>query len=337
MAQTIIHSEAPNRILDFGGWSDTHFAKTGKVLNFAVSLYANVTLIARRKPGVVINVIDYDKQIVADGVNQLVYDSQFDLLKAAVKIMRITRGVEIYITADVPPGCGTGSSAAISVALINALALMKGCPGAPHETARLAHAIETKELGLECGIQDQLSAAMGGVNYIEMYDYPNARVSQPPLSETMINQLNTQLLLVYEGAGHLSSEVHEKVISNLKNPRSRPSRALEALKNVADDAKAALLNEDMSALAEAMNYNCELQMSLHPNITTPSIERIRKIAFKKGAAALKINGAGGGGSVTLLCKPAKKEIVARALKDEGFTILPCRLSMAPAKAWIVRQ
>ena len=38
----IVKAVAPNRILDFGGWTDTWFARTGCVLNFAVDLYAKV-------------------------------------------------------------------------------------------------------------------------------------------------------------------------------------------------------------------------------------------------------------------------------------------------------
>jgi len=337
MKKVIIHSEASNRILDFGGWSDTHFARQGKVLNFAVTLYANVTVLTRSRPGVVINVLDYGEQIRANNIEELVYNNHLDLLKAALKVMKIRQGVEVHIWADVPPGCGTGSSAAISVALINALSLLKGQPLAPHESARLAHALETQELGLECGIQDQMAAAMGGVNYIEMYEYPNARVSRLTLPEDMVNQLNTQLLLVYEGAAHLSSEVHEKVIENLGNPGSRPARALEQLKVIADQAKAALLNCDMKGLATVMNRNHDLQTELHPNICTPRIEEIRRIALRHGAVALKINGAGGGGSATILTRPARKQTVARALRDAGFTLLPFRLNLESAKAWFVRE
>lgn len=335
MKNVIIHSEAPNRVLDFGGWSDTHFAGQGKVLNFAISLYANVTLITRDKPGVMINVIDYGEQIEADGLEQLIYNNHFDLLKAGLKVMKIKTGVEVHISADVPPGCGTGSSAAVSVALINALSLLNQNPLVPHELANLAHRIETEELGLECGIQDQIAAAMGGINLIDMYQYPNARVSRLPMSDTTINHLNAHLLLIYEGAGHLSSEVHEKVIKNLANPNSKPARALEELKTVADDAKQALMRSDMDAFAEAMNHNHDLQTRLHPNITTPRIEEIKKIAFRSGGSAMKINGAGGGGSVTVLCKPAKRAIVARALREKGFVILPFRLNLTPAKAWFV--
>ena len=41
----IIYSEAPNRVLDFGGWSDTPFAGQEKALNFAVTLYPVLRLL----------------------------------------------------------------------------------------------------------------------------------------------------------------------------------------------------------------------------------------------------------------------------------------------------
>ena len=40
----IVKGIAPARILDFGGWTDTWFAKHGRVLNFAVDLYAKVAI-----------------------------------------------------------------------------------------------------------------------------------------------------------------------------------------------------------------------------------------------------------------------------------------------------
>jgi len=48
-----------------------------------------------------------------------------------------------------------------------------------------------------------------------------------------------------------------------------------------------------------------------------------------------INGAGGGGSITLLCRPGKKIEVAAALRAEDFRILPFSLALKPAHAWVV--
>ncbi|MBN1417174.1 MAG: GHMP kinase [Planctomycetes bacterium] len=331
----IIQSRAANRILDFGGWTDTHFAGHGKVLNVAVTLFANVTV--RTVPGrsATIDVQDYDEKVFIQNILRIQYDGQHDILKAALKVMNIEHGVEVSISADVPPGCGTGSSAAISVALINALSVLSGQYLAAHEIAQLAHRIETKELGYECGIQDQYASAYGGVNLIEMSSYPTANVSPIVLSSEMIANLETQLLLVYEGKGHLSSDVHRKVIEGLRDPQSTTARALDGLRSTAEEARRSLMRGDLRALADAMDYNNALQKQLHPAITTENLERIEAVARARGAIGAMINGAGGGGSITLLCRPGKKIEVAAALRAEEFRILPFSLALKPAHAWVV--
>ena len=40
----IVKAMAPARVCDFGGWTDTWFAKHGRVMNIAVDLYAKVII-----------------------------------------------------------------------------------------------------------------------------------------------------------------------------------------------------------------------------------------------------------------------------------------------------
>lgn len=331
----IIESRAPNRILDFGGWTDTHFARAGRVVNLAVTLFAHVTLVTRPAPGATIHILDYGDRLEVSDVVKQQYGSKHDLLLAALKVMPVTVGLDVYITADVPPGCSTGSSAAITVALLKALSVIADRPLAPHELSRLAHRIETEELGNECGIQDQIASAYGGLNYIAMDHYPEANVSPLLLSEAVRLVLESRLLLVYEGAGHLSSDVHRQVIAGLSEPGSQVAAALAGLMSCADQAKDALLRGQLEALAGIMNENNRLQKSLHPGIATPRLERIEEIAFATGALGAMINGAGGGGSITLLCRPGARALVANALRRENFTILPCLIAREPALAWNV--
>jgi len=330
----LVESRAPNRILDFGGWTDTHFAGQGRVVNLAVSLFAHVTVKTRTEPGVTIHILDYgDRVEVADVVREG-YGTKHDLLLAALKRMEVLSGLDVYITADVPPGCGTGSSAAITVALLKALAVIAGRALVPHELARLAHAIETEDLKHESGIQDQIASAYGGLNYIDMFEYPSARVSPIPVSSQIRFSLESRLLLVYEGQGHLSSDVHRSVIESLKRPESGIPEILAGLCQCADQAKDALMRQDLEELAQVMDENNRLQKRLHPGVTTPRLEEIESAARKSGAVGAMINGAGGGGSITLLCRPGHRSLVAQALRRENFRLLPFIISPEPASAWV---
>ena len=71
-------------------------------------------------------------------------------------------------------------------------------------------------LKLQCGIQDQLCSAYGGINYIEMFDYPYATVSPIQVPNTIWWELERRLVLIYFGKSHTSSAVHEKVIRELE-------------------------------------------------------------------------------------------------------------------------
>ncbi len=330
----IIESVASNRVCDFGGWTDTWFAREGAVLNFAVDLYARVTIRTRKRPGITIFAQDYEDRIEIDDLNSVDYDSKHALLIAALKIMNIEQGIDVFISADVPAGCGTGSSAAISVAMIKALSLLNGQCLVAHEVAKLAHNIETEELKIQSGIQDQITSAYGGVNYIDMYQYPNAFVSPVNPSSEVFSQLENRWMLVYEGKQHLSGDVHKKVIAELEVEDSACRQALNQLRETASLAKRALLMGDIERFCEIMNINNESQKQLHSEISTENFEKIEQIGFKHGMIGAMINGAGGGGSIVLVTEPGRKTELEHALRKEGFKILPCRICFEPAKAWI---
>lgn len=329
----IIEAVASNRVGDFGGWTDTWFAESGAVVNFAVDLFARVTLRTRRRPGITIHAQNYGEVVEIPNLENATYAHQHALLIAALKVMDIKQGLDVWISADVPAGCGTGSSAAVSVAMIKGLSVLSRQYLVAHEVARLAHRLETEELKIQSGIQDQISAAHGGVSFIDMYEYPNAYVSPIDLPDTTIMELVNRWVLVYEGARHLSSDVHLKVIDGLKKKGSKTHKALATLKETAREAKRALLMSDMKQLAEVMNANNEAQKALHPEITTENFEKIEEIGRRKGSIGAMINGAGGGGSTLLLCKPGRKFEVENALTAEGFRVLPCRINPYPTRAW----
>ena len=65
----------------------------------------------------------------------------------------------------------------MTVALIGALDCLTPGRLTPHEVAYAAHAVEVEMLKQQSGIQDQLCSAYGGINFIEMFEYPYASVS----------------------------------------------------------------------------------------------------------------------------------------------------------------
>jgi D-glycero-alpha-D-manno-heptose-7-phosphate kinase len=208
---------------------------------------------------------------------------------------------EITIFSDAPSGAAMGTSAAVTVALVGALDRLTTGSLTPHQVAIAAQKIETEILQQQCGIQDQLCSAYGGINYIEIDNYPHATISPVRVSEDIWWELERRLVLISLGKSHHSSTIHEMVIKSLQDAGS-DCRQLNDLRDTAEESRDALCIGDFAAFGASMIKNTQAQARLHPKLVNPDAECIFEIARQYGAIGWKVNGAGGnGGSVTILC------------------------------------
>ena len=175
------------------------------------------------------------------------------LLEAAIAYMKVPRDLRLEVTihSEAPAGAGTGTSAAVTVALVGALDALTPGRLTPHEAAAAAQRVETEMLGRQCGIQDQLASAYGGINYIEMFVYPHASVSPVLVPNPVWWELERRLLLVYLGKSHDSSALHEAVIRSLEDA-GPDSPAIVELRRAAPRSRDALYAGDFEGLGRAM-------------------------------------------------------------------------------------
>lgn len=338
--QMIINSVAPIRICDNGGWTDTWFAGYGRIFNIGVYPYAEVQIAVYPPDGridrIVINAENYGERYVV--IPEKHWDKH-PLLEAAIEYMCVPKDLsfEVTIYSEAPSGASTGTSAAVTVAMIAALDLLSPGRLTPHEVALAAQKIETEMLGQQCGIQDQLCSAYGGINYIEMFQYPHASVSQIVLPNSIWWELEQRLVLIYLGKSHSSSNVHEMVIKGLEN--AGPScKQLEDLRQTAPRSRDALYAGDFAALGQAMIDNTDAQIQLNSELISADAKRVIEIAQAHGAIGWKINGAGGeGGSVTLLTggNSFAKRTMIREIGQENplFKNIPIYLSRNGVRVW----
>jgi len=322
----VIEAWAPVRICDNGGWTDTWFGGPGRILNIAVAPGVEVSIRTTTGPDpVVLDVANFGHRYsVVPGVTRA---ARHPLLEAAVDAFPPPPGlaVEIAVRSSVPAGCGTGTSAAVAVALVGALRAMRSEDVPPRDIAYAAHRLEVDVVGAQSGIQDQLSAAFGGINYLEIDPYPQSTVH--PLG--VWDDLGARLTLVYVGRAHDSSGVHRRVIEDLT---SRPSTAFSRLRHAAESARDAVVTRDLSAFGRAMIANTEAQRSLHPELVGVDASRVIDVAAAHGAIGWKVNGAGGeGGSLTILsATPEEKKALGRAVDAAApdYRVLPVHISAA---------
>ncbi len=344
----VINAVAPIRICDLGGWTDTWFAETGAVLNIGVYPYAEVQIYvskhADRKPAsehgrITIHVENFGDRYYIDS-SSIEYD-RHPLLEASIDIMDLPEDLsfEVNLFSSAPAGCSTGTSAAVTVALLGALDLLTPGQRTPHEIAILAHRVETEKLKLQCGIQDQLCSAYGGICFIEMFRYPYASVSQMNIPNSVWWELERRMLLVYLGRTHSSSAVHGQVIDRLDRKDADKS-ALEPLRRAAKRGKEAIYAGDLRTLGQCMIDNTEAQAALHPALVSQAARDVIALAKEHGALGWKVNGAGGeGGSLSILCPPEgeRKRAFMNALPslDPSFQVIPTYLSRMGLRRWEV--
>jgi len=337
----VINSVAPIRICDNGGWTDTWFAEYGKIFNIGVYPYVEVQIeVYPAETGedrVVLYAENYGERFVVNP-DAPGWDHH-PLLEAAIGRMGVPDDVAIQATiySEAPSGCSTGTSAAVTVALIGALDRLTPGQMSPHQVAYAAHAVEVEMLKQQSGIQDQLCSAYGGINYIEMFEYPHASVSPIFVPNSTWWELERRLALIFLGKSHVSSHVHEKVIAELESEGPDTQR-LQDLRSTAEKSRDAVYAGDFVALGEAMQENTAAQGRLHPDLISQDARQVIEIAASYGAIGWKVNGAGGeGGSVTLLCPPqsyVKREMI-RATETENalYRNIPIYLSRYGLRIW----
>ena len=304
----LVRATAPVRIADAGGWTDTWFARHGAVCCLAVTPGVEVAVEARPRPRhdgptrVVLDARAYGERYAFVPGAPGGAPGRHPLLEAAVEEAGVPDGsdLEITVTSGVPPGCSTGTSAAVTVALLAALDALTPGRRTPAELAAAAHRVETERLGQQSGVQDQLVAAHGGACFIRVDPYPRATVTPIDLPPAFAEELDRRLLLVYLGTSHRSSAVHEQVIAGLAG-RAGSSPQLDALRRAAEAARDALAAGDVAAYGRALVTNTDAQAALHPALVGPAATTAIEVARAHGAAGWKVNGAGGdGGSLTVL-------------------------------------
>jgi D-glycero-alpha-D-manno-heptose-7-phosphate kinase len=337
----IINSVAPIRICDNGGWTDTWFAEYGRIFNIGVYPYAEVQIEVYPYNGQAERVVIYAENYGERYVRHLERPNwdRHPLLEASIERMGVPDDVAFQVTiySEAPAGASTGTSSAVTVALIGGLDCLTPGRLTPHEIAYAAQSVEVDLLKQQCGIQDQLCAAYGGINYIDMFQYPYASVSQIQVPNSIWWELERRLALIYLGKSHHSSEVHERVIHRLEDA-GPTARQLEALRSTAGPSRDALYAGDFVALGQAMTRNTEAQRDLHPDLVGPDAQRVIEIAQAHGALGWKVNGAGGeGGSLTILCGPLShaKRAMIREIEEESplFQNIPIYLSRFGLRIW----
>jgi D-glycero-alpha-D-manno-heptose-7-phosphate kinase len=335
MKKIILKSRAPVRLDLSGGWTDVPpFSSRvgGAVISASINRYTYATVVPLQTKRIEITSADYSQSISVNNTKELEYDGKLDLVKAAIKKLKIKQGLDLYVRSDAPPNSGMGTSASAGVALIGLLNRMQNDKLTSHEIANLARILEVEELHIAGGKQDQYSAAFGGINFMEFKD-PVVSISPLRLSEATINEMEKHLVLCYTGISRLSGNLITRVMNEYEKGVKKTVEALHSLKKIAIDMKIALLNGDTDKFGILLGENWKNQKKLHESVTNPVVDALFKIAMKNGAIGGKALGAGGGGCLLFYCELNTEHKVKKALADQNMQLIDWNFEFKGLQAW----
>jgi D-glycero-alpha-D-manno-heptose-7-phosphate kinase len=316
-------TRAPVRIDFAGGWTDVppySRCHGGAVVNAAVALHVLVD-VRKRASGIRLSSADLGQSLQVESTRELVYDGKVDLIKAAVKRSGLGEGWEVSTRSTVPAGSGLGASGALGVALVTAAHAAAGAPLKPESAAEMAHLLETDELKVAGGKQDQYAAALGGFLSLEFRD-PEVRATRLTLEPRFLRELESRLVLCHTGSSRISGEMIARVMRGFESGDRKIVEALDGMHDAAIAARDALAAADIDVLAEVVEANWRHQQALDAGQTTAAMERIEAAAKAAGAIGSKACGAGAGGCMIFLVGPDAAEGVKSAVQAAGGDILP---------------
>lgn len=318
-------ARAPVRIDFAGGYTDVQpFASDegGAVTNVTVALYAEAE-VTLGGAGIRLASRELKEEVILRAAHELRYDGRLDLLKAALNLLPVTGPVRVETRSDAPAGSGLGSSGAMDVALLAALAAAREETFEAIELAELGYALETEELKIMGGRQDQYAAALGGAHCFR-FGGESVEVEPLPLDDDLRTALEGHLVLVYTGESRLSGDVHERVWRAYGAGDRRVTGALFGLRECAERAAEALRAGDFAALGRVVTENWMHEKALAGEVETRKIAELFAAARDHGALGGKALGAGGGGCVMFLSQ--EPAVLAAALRARGAAPLAAPLT-----------
>lgn len=322
----VLVASAPLRTADVGGWTDTWFARTGTVCNVAIGRRAEVRI--RSADGTVRHprAVRLDVALTGHGyeVDPEAPPGRHPMLERAIVALPPPAGSVVEIASMAEVGGGLGGSASVLVALVAALAAVRGDGLAPLDVARLAHRFET-DAGREAGVQDHVAAAFGGVSAIEVA-YPEAAHGAILLGADVLAELERRLVTIVFGAAHSSSDIHREVIARLH--RDETVLAIKRIRAAAREAIDALRTGDLAAYGRALRDNHEALQVMHPGTVSGEAHELASIAADCGAAGWKVNGAGGAGGSMVVLGPDDADAL-KAMRERIDVRVPWARVIAP--------
>jgi mevalonate kinase len=210
----------------------------------------------------------------------------------------------LTIQSAIPIASGMGSGAAVSTALIRALAEFLGHPLSPDEVSELVYEVEKIHHGTPSGIDNTVIA----------YEEPIYFVRERPIERLTVGEPFT-LLIADTGKPSPTGKIVGRVRRNREREPAHYDALFDQIGDIADEARNAIEGGNIEDIGPLMDENHELLIEL--GVSSSLLNELVETARLSGAMGAKLSGAGQGGNMIALVEDDLAEDIAEALRDAG--------------------
>ncbi len=324
---------APVRLDFAGGWTDVppfSAREGGAVVSAAIALLAEAEVLPGGA-GVTLVAEDIGETLRLEGHEAPAGAGGLALHRAALRLARPDCPLCLRTHCAAPAGSGLGSSGALDVALVAALAAARNERPDVRTIADAACRLEAVEAGIPGGRQDQFTAAYGGFLMLRFCD-PDAQATPLSLPAGVADDLARRIVLCYTGASRFSGATIARVMQAYERGEHGVVGALRRIREIADEMADALAAGDARRIGALLSENWRQQQALDPAMRTAEMARLEGALADAGAFGGKAAGSGAGGCMFFV---AGDDIAAarRAAVGAGARLLPVVWAEDGVRTW----
>ena len=316
----MIISKTPLRI-EFTGGSDLpafYHQEPGAIVNVTINKYIFVSV---RNPNFYTNNPFYIDCGRVDDVKS-VHQIKDTLIRLTLRYKK-AKELSLSSFSDLPTQTGLGSSGSFLVGLLHVLSNMNGKICTPMELAKDAFYVEGHLAKVNCGPQDQMAAALGGLRLHEFLPDDSLKSKVVKCSPQTFKTLEENLLLFYTGnqrSSHNLLDNLSKTLTESAKARGLMSQRVKLSHQMAKEIHA----NSLTNFGEMLDEDWRLKKEIAPIETNDVINSIYTKAIRAGASGGKLVGAGGQGFMLFYAPKDRHEKIQKALKtlksfDVAFT------------------
>ncbi|MGA2573750.1 MAG: hypothetical protein ABSF36_06025 [Candidatus Methanomethylicaceae archaeon] len=255
------------------------------------------------------------------------------LVREALKMLNLSKSIEIVSIADVPSKTGLGSSGSFTVGLLHALHTFKEDVFYPQQLAEEACKIQMEILKEAEGKQDPYVAAFGRVISLDITKSGRVKVSQIKMQTDVLSELQNSMLFFYTGIQRSSSDVLSKQTKAVENDETKVLEAMHHIKEIGFKVKSALVKGDIEEFGRLQNEHWLAKKNINNNVSNGQIDKWYQMGVDAGALGGKIMGAGGGGFL-MFCSIDSRDKIRKAMAKESLKEVHFRIGEEGSKVLI---